>query len=510
MSPNEHDSPNPGPGQGLATTSSTGKRRGRKPAQDTLLYDTFQELLLTHVRPCFPQDRTYKRFAGFVTSIIAGIGDKTLASTISLRDIDKLDWSPEYKVFGRCPWNPEDVFREVLRALLPHLDPDQPVMLFIDDTSLWRWSHKIPNTRWCHDPLAPPFIKPAIKWGHLLIHAAIGLPPGASHRPTAVTVAFEPVIGRRLKARKSKGGTPAKRGRPRKTEDPPPDESAAKVKTPPISTELAVQIIRRIRGWLDEFGVRRTLMVVVDGSYLNSTVVNGLPERTELVGRTRHDAKLFRPLPAKQGNHVYGERLDTPERIGTDPLGHPQVTKTFIYGCDLYPARYTDVHPVLWRNGTRSRPMRLLVLGPTRYGPKGDRSYRQPAFLLSTDLSSDPAMLLQCYLCRWQIEVVHRMLKQEVGLGQTQCRDSSAKIFAGITAAFALFTLACLRVGGDLRGPMYHELPKWQSEPRRRRELKRIKEGRPAPVYRATIRDNIALLRKGLHLHWRDGILRCS
>ena len=493
-------------GTGQSQPLRASSRTRKKP--DASLYEAFMALMRKSWRTSFPQERSFIRLVDIMTSILAGVGRRTIAGAIEFRGKDQESWTADYRVFSKSPWEPENLFRGVLEASIPYLPVDRPVVLALDDTSLDRTSERIEGTRWCHDPLGPKFLDLNLKWAIPMLHAALLLPPGASKRPTAITVAFEPILGRARK--KNRGG---KRGRPGKVAGtqtvviPPPTASIAAIKTPPISTELAVEIIRRIRNWLDDFGIQRKLIVVVDSSYCNRTVISGLPDRTELVGRTRIDAGITQPLPVKCGKRIYGNSIPTPKEIGESPL-FPEFKDTFVLGCDDYPVRYKEVNPVLWKNGTKARLMRLLVLQPIRHGPKGKRGYSRPGYLFTTDLGESAHTLIQAYLCRWEIEVLHRILKSDVGISQTQCRKASAKIYAAISAAYALFTLASRQVTGETRSAMHHQLSKWQQNHRTWRENKRRMEGRPIPVYRATVRDNVTLLRKSLGLRWMNGVSR--
>jgi len=51
--------------------------------------------------------------------------------------------------------------------------------------------------------------------------------------------------------------------------------------------------------------------------------------------------------------------------------------------------RFKEVREVLWQKGSRRRPLRLIVLAPTGYRlhVQGRLLYRQPAYILSTDLN---------------------------------------------------------------------------------------------------------------------------
>jgi len=50
----------------------------------------------------------------------------------------------------------------------------------------------------------------------------------------------------------------------------------------------------------------------------------------------------------------------------------------------------------------------------------GYTNYRDPMYLLATDLEMDVKRLVQLYLYRWEIEVNHRELKTNLGMGEAQ------------------------------------------------------------------------------------------
>ena len=80
-----------------------------------------------------------------------------------------------------------------------------------------------------------------------------------------------------------------------------------------------------------------------------------------------------------------------------------------------------------WQGGARRTPLRLLVVA-TPYSKRlsSKMYYRQPAYLLTTDLASQARELLQIYFDRWQIEVNHREEKDTLGVGQAQLWSETA------------------------------------------------------------------------------------
>ncbi len=95
--------------------------------------------------------------------------------------------------------------------------------------------------------------------------------------------------------------------------------------------------------------------------------------------------------------------------------------------------------------------------------------YRQPAYLLTTDLKGPAHTLLQIYFDRWQIEVNHREEKDTLGVGQAQLWNytSVPKQPVLAVASYSALLLASLLAFGAERGTAYAELPRWRRHARR-------------------------------------------
>ena len=113
-----------------------------------------------------------------------------------------------------------------------------------------------------------------------------------------------------------------------------------------------------------------------------------------------------------------------------------------------------------WRKSTGGRgagqiPLRLFVVAPTPYRKRKSSKlyYRQPAYLLTTDLRHSAPQLLQIYFDRWQIEVNHRDEKDTLGVGQAQLWniDAVPKQPALVVAAYSALLLAALQAFGTER-----------------------------------------------------------
>jgi hypothetical protein len=209
--------------------------------------------------------------------------------------------------------------------------------------------------------------------------------------------------------------------------------------------------------------------VAGDGSFANRTCFAAQVERTELITRIRKDAVLCLGAPA--GSHrFYAPHKFTPEQIRQDQSQPWQTVKLF-YGGKRRKLRYKQLGMVYWQGGARRRPLRLLVVAPTPYRKRlsGRLYYRQPAYLLTTDLDSPARPLLQIYLDRWQIEVNHRDEKDTLGVGQAQLWNPTSvpKQPALTVAAYSALLLASLEAFGAERGRAYAPLPRWRRKAKR-------------------------------------------
>ena len=237
-----------------------------------------------------------------------------------------------------------------------------------------------------------------------------------------------------------------------------------------------------VRRRLDELGAaHRLLLEAVDGSLCNRTIFLDPIDRVAIVGRCRKDACLCFPAPAG-GRRRYAAERFTPDGVRQDKSIAWNQTEVR-YGGGPRSIRYKEVPGVLWRRGAATRPLRLLVIDATPYrlSPNGPKNYREPAFLLATDLGLPAQTLLQCYFGRWQIEVNHRDEKDTLGVGQAQLWNVKAvpKQPVLAVAAYSAMLLASLIAFGAERGAAYEALPKWRRK-----------------AYRPSCLDLITLLRK--------------
>lgn len=217
-----------------------------------------------------------------------------------------------------------------------------------------------------------------------------------------------------------------------------------------------------MRAKLDSLGQAAKIIAwAVDGSFCNQTIFKAELDRAIVIARTRKDAKLC--WPANEKHRRYSTEKFTPQQIlkNADPW---QETLIF-HGGKWRKVYYKQVCNILWQSGAGEKKLRLLVLKATPYRKtkKAKLLYRQPA--LVTDNEIPAQQLLQIYFDRWQLEVAHKELKSNFGLGQAQVRvhASVARQPALTVATYSIFHCAALRAFGP-HPPDHFPLPKYQRD----------------------------------------------
>ena len=236
-------------------------------------------------------------------------------------------------------------------------------------------------------------------------------------------------------------------------------------------TELREQLNR------DDAG--RRLIVSIDGGFTNRTVFRNLPHNTVAIGRIRKDAKLFlapeeETAPRRGRRRCYGTPLPTPEQIRQDESIPWNTVSAFAAG-KTHSFEVKTIAPVRWL-GSGDTDTRLVVIRPLAYRPsKGARLlYRNPVYLLCTDLELPLARLLQSYLWRWEVELNFRDEKTVMGVGEAQVRTRAAveNVPAYVVAAYAFLLL--VGTEENKAGPMLPR-PKWRAtDPQERQTTARM------------------------------------
>jgi hypothetical protein len=356
---------------------------------------------------------------------------------------DQCDWTTEYRLFSRSPWQTSELFFPVIKRALPFAGKEsEPIVLAGDFTHLAKTGKHIPQVHCMRDPLSPPFHTNLI-YGLRFFQVTV-LCPFRDRDPQplparSVPIRFEasPVLRR-----------PGKKATAQERADYCRDRKKR------LSAVAARQVLEELREDFDRAGASaRNLLVTLDGSFCNQVFFKKPIRGVELVCRCRKDAVLClrsdkTSTAGKKLSRFYDTRCFTPDSVRQDE-SIPWKTGSFFHGGTYHDIRYKELKRVLWRKGGGRRLLRLIVIAPTGYRlhAQGRLLYRQPAFLLCTDLESPVEQLIAAYLEHWQIELNHREEKDTLGLGDAQVRNklSVPRQPAFAVAIYATMLLAALR-----------------------------------------------------------------
>ena len=421
--------------------------------------------------------RPRRKFAPLALALLCGDKPKTITSALEWLDQRDQDWSADYRLFSQARWDVQAPFLPVLTQALAHpACGTQRVYLGTDDTLVRKSSKKTFGVRYARDPLSPPF-QVNLVLGQRFVQTSLLVQPGGKDHPwRALPVSFT--------------HAPT----PKVPKHAGPEEQAAlkEIRKKHRLSLVGLEQLRFCRQQLDQQpgGRQRVLVDAVDGGYTNSTYLRGLPEGTDIVGRVRKDAKFRAHLPAEQrrGARKYGADLPTPLELLADPSLPWQTCDLFVAG-QVRPLQFKERSPLCWPKVTRDRPLRLILLRAPGYRlRKGSRLlYRDPAFLITTDLTTPASELIAAYLARWEVEVNFRDEKFLLGVGQAQVRNpqSVARTPAFLVACYAMLLWSSIRIFGDRRTDAFERRPRWhQTEPARpsTRDLLRLLQ-KEATIY---------------------------
>jgi DDE superfamily endonuclease len=422
------------------------------------LLETFDGLLQKW-RPVFSQQRTFERARRLTFGLLTCLRVHLTSTAICASGRQFQDWSADYRVCSRSPWEPRQLFDVVLDhlpALLP--SPEAPVVAAINDTILKKTGRRIPGVKILRDPMSPPFHVNFCYGLRFVQVAALVSPRDTSGPARALPVRFDFAPP----ARKPKKNAP-----PESWEDYKEEQKKRSL------TRAGVEAITSLRTSLDQRPDtrQRQLIVCGDGSYSNRNFLRSLPPRTTYIGRIRKDAKLHYP-PAPRGDgkpqgrpRRYGPVAPTPEQILKDDSIAPVRVQCFAAG-QLREMPVKVLRDVYWRKAGVDVPVQVAIIKPLGYRLRNGSKllYREPAFLICTDPQLDLTTLVQTGVNRWEIECNHRDEKSLLGVAQGQVwnPNSVRRLPQLQVAGYSLLLLASILSSGFQRTSEYLPLPKWR------------------------------------------------
>lgn len=365
--------------------------------------------------------------------ILLCMGRSTITGWLVSCGLQFKDWSANYKLFSHNRIDNDALFSVVRQEVVSMTsNHNENVYAHMDDTLFRKTGKKVSGAKWMRDPLSPPF-QTNLVWGQRFLQISLSLykndgilqsksiPVDLVHCPLPV----KPKIGSDEKVLLQY------------------KEQQKKMKLSKIGAER----INYLRENLNNDGHKaKQLIVSVDGSYTNETVLKNMKDNTTIIGRIRKDAKLNEiPESNEIGRKkIYGKALPTPEQIRQSNDHQWQEVRAWACGKE-HTFNVKILRNIRWRKSGNIN-LQLVIIRPVAYRlTKASRiNYRDPIYLICTDPDLQIEKLLQAYLWRWGIEVNFKEQKTFLGCGQAQVRteESCQNVPVFHTAVYSLLQIA--------------------------------------------------------------------
>ena len=98
--------------------------------------------LLEGWAPAFRQQRTYARAIALALGLLCGLGRRTVTRSICFNNRQHQDWSADYKLFNRSPWEARALFEPIIQTAIGQYCPKH-IVVGLDDTGIKRSGKKI-------------------------------------------------------------------------------------------------------------------------------------------------------------------------------------------------------------------------------------------------------------------------------------------------------------------------------------------------------------------------------
>ena len=409
--------------------------------QNKQLIKELTQLLEAH-RPVLGQRRIYERIVWLVLAEIVVFARHTVTQLLISIGFTDEDWSSWYRLFSQERFRYDAASAVMLKESLQHVAEDEVYVVAGDGTQTPRSSKKMEGAHWLHNPQSPVFkrgIHIAQRWfnGSWLLPAEGGY-------SRAVPIRWLPAF--------------TAKSQPEETE-------------PRNEWQCAVAFLEWIQEQLQVAGrFKQLVLMVADGGYDTLNLWKHLPEGVILMVRTAKNRVLWTlPTAGARPNRKYGDRAPTPQEMWSTRTGWRKLTLK-VRGLDRH-LQVKVCGPYL-RKGVAHRPLLLIIVR----GKNNKRTRRQPLpFLVnavfidgSWQLPLPVERLLFWSWQRWEVEVAHRELKSNFGLGNKQCWNPKAAVLSVQWSAwvYSLLLLAGYRCWGLTQAPQvptswWHGAGRW-------------------------------------------------
>ena len=380
-------------------------------------------------------------------------GQRTVAAALRVmgRSGDR-NYARYHHVLNRAVWSSLEVSQVLLRLLLRHLDHgDGPLVFGIDETLERRQGPQISALGVYRDAVrsSRSYVVKAsgLRWVSLMW---LGHIPWAGRR---WALPFLTVLAPSERYYRQRGRRHKK------------------------LTGWARQMVLQLRRWLPS----RPLVLVGDSGYAVLDLLHfcqSLREPVTLIARLRLDAALYAPAPPRRPGQkgrprVKGARLPTLKELLEQPALSWTTTPVAWFDGSTRNLELASQTAVWHHSGKPPAPIRWVLI-------RDPRNELATQALLCTDTAAAPALILEWFVLRWQLEVTFQEVRAHLGV-ETQRQWSGRAIARTTPVLMGMFSWVALAAHSlQKRHPLTHRQAAWYAK--------------PAP----TFVDAIALLRRHL------------
>ena len=323
-----------------------------------------------------------------------------------------------YNFFSRSAWTVQDLAHQVAVQLVVALQPVGELHLIVDGTLLHKSGKCVWGIGWFHDAVASTKKRVATALGNKWVVLCLAVPIPGTQKYFCLPI----------HALLQKGG-----------------------KGQPGEPDLARLMLQDVLSWFPD----RQILLVADGGFSASNLLDDLDRRVRYVGRMRSDAALHEPQVSKRRKGQrgptpkFGKRLPTPSQAAkkADKKGGQRWRwkQIAVYAYGQKRRFQVCSFVAVWPRVLGQRPIQVVLCRSL------DKGYGE-VYLYTTDLEATPAWVVETYARRTSIEALFKSSKQvlEIQKPQHRCRGSIEKLAPWVWLMQSLVALWYLTEGRHL------------------------------------------------------------
>ena len=374
---------------------------------------------------------TFRTFLTIASGWVLALGRHTVTATV--RAANATGWkhiSSFHRFFSKSRWQLDGLGLTLVHLIDALIPLSEPLVAAMDDTLGRHTGPKIAGASMHRDPLLSTATRKFFHWGHVWV--VLGITIQAFGKTWCLPVLFRL---HRSKKRSEADGLVHR-----------------------CSTELAAELLHVLSKALPH----RRILVTCDAAYTNRSVIKGCPSNVTVIGRSRPDAALYKPAPARSPRQLgrprlRGERLKSPGAQAAAPRAPWRSVEVTAYGRVV--TVKVLVIDALWYHVAGSDLVRTVVV---RNFPGHERD----DVFVCTDPSMSAKDIIETYCLRWSLEVTFQETKGKLGFEEPQNRTELAVQRTAPLALclYSLVVLWYLKTGKELRAARPAATPWYRSK----------------------------------------------